>query len=697
MKLVIRTGLFCFILIFFLMMPLTAEGEEESVMILAYADDESAVEITDADNLPVDTYIGMELTEGASIFTKNTNAELQLKPNGSIIKMDSSTSLTIEGFQKDINSANDFTLKRGKLRVVATRTPQNGENYNVFTQSSICGVRGTDFLIDGKGRLVVSDGIVEFIKKSTGEAVRVSSGMTADVFAEIFQPTTLTTQELSEEFQEFRFKNLNPDEVSRLSLSKDASGVPEEEPEPEATRAASVAPAAVGPEKTKRSEKPQNGNPLGELLGMEIGSFTADGQFYSKLLLQPTFSIGKLKLALYLPIIYQDDIFDPGNWYKPAGNNEWSFGSDQDDGWDIAADAVRDLFMKIRYLKWGKQGDPFYFKLGNLNDMTLGHGILMLNYANDVDFPAVRKVGLNLGINTPKITLELVGDDLANPQIFGTRLAFRPFDGFPLGFGFSGVTDINPAKDIEEDLKLIYINPAFDLDFPIFKNDLLSFVLFGDIAAMLPVVDCEVKTEYIYDDESKRFQNYGFATGLFGSIFLVNYRLEYRQSTGQFKPSFYNSTYDRNKVKYVAETMGFLFDSSIGETTRGIYGSLGVDIAEVFKITGGYLWPWTNDGFNPENDYLHLKMTLKPDPLPLGLSFTYDRSGLAKAIEDGFEFIDASTVLKGEIVYSPSPFLDIALLVSSAIERNSNGFLVGDENGQFKAYYTFTIDTRVHF
>ena len=60
-------------------------------------------------------------------------------------------------------------------------------------------------------------------------------------------------------------------------------------------------------------------------------------------------------------------------WYHPSGNDEWSFGTDQN-GWvDVSLDVVSDLFLKIRYLQWGDNGDDFYLKFGNLSNMTIGH------------------------------------------------------------------------------------------------------------------------------------------------------------------------------------------------------------------------------------------------------------------------------------------------------------------------------------
>ena len=71
----------------------------------------------------------------------------------------------------------------------------------------------------------------------------------------------------------------------------------------------------------------------------------------------------------------------------------------------------KDLALKVKYLEYGNQQfDPFFIKVGNLASFTLGHGMLMNDYANDSEFPAVRKVGLDLGMN------------VANKESFGFEL-----------------------------------------------------------------------------------------------------------------------------------------------------------------------------------------------------------------------------------------------------------------------------------
>ena len=259
-----------------------------------------------------------------------------------------------------------------------------------------------------------------------------------------------------------------------------------------------------------------------KILGVEIGAITIDGETWSKIVAQPNFKIGPVKAGLYLPLIYNGNMFDPDDWYHPNGNDEWSFGFDQTGVVDVVVDVVSDTFLKIKYFEWNEQRDPFFFKIGNLNDITVGHGLIMRDFANDADFPAIRRTGLNFGLDFGKIGFEYMVNDVGNlltlPVIFsdpafvpdvltGGRLYFQPFDdrrrgsdelSRPSRTSHSGCRCSwisGPAVDFYSDVaalhpedagKPIFLNPGVDLDVPIFETDFFSIVGFADAALMLP-------------------------------------------------------------------------------------------------------------------------------------------------------------------------------------------------------------------
>ncbi|HKJ86001.1 MAG TPA: hypothetical protein VKA06_07990, partial [Spirochaetia bacterium] len=432
------------------------------------------------------------------------------------------------------------------------------------------------------------------------------------------------------------------------------------------------------------------------------------------------------------------NLFDSDDWYKPEGNNEWSFGSDQD--WSgeplvALADLAGDLALKIKFVEWGDMRDPFFFKIGNLNTLQLGHGLLMRNYANDTDFPAIRRVGLNVGYDFGRFGFEALTNDLAAPEIFGTRLYARPFGGFPLAIGVSGVSDIAPASDLpefdaddnavfatERAVDPIFVNVALDLDLPVIERDALSLIVFGDVGGLLPylrnsagTLESGFQTQALTQEtaDGTELRNYGIAAGIFGNAAILDYRLEFQNYHGIFEPAFYDANYDRTRGEKVRDTVAYLqnpdSDAFVNETL-GVYGEAGFTIADLVRLDAGYRWPWTRDPDTNaivmgDNDYLMAGLSVKEGLLPLDITagFSYERTYFVPTLlnESGFEgarLFDENTVLKGEIVYPVAPIMDIVASVTTTVVRDSEGNIVYENrNGQLRPQYgpVVSIETRI--
>ncbi len=534
---------------------------------------------------------GDPLAPGSIIRTgATTTAELRLKPNGTLIKIAKSTTFRVEGLATPQDNRNGFTLVAGKIRAVAAK----GSNYDVYTASTVAGVRGTDFSMayeEGKkALLLVAKGAVDFGRRGPAgemlDAFRVNAGQFADFFGS-FSPAAFTEELLSQEYGDVDIDpSRMPDSLALPPPADTDEGTDTGEGTDtagdgaagtgDAAAASDAAPA--GSESSAATEKEPPIAPgiaadspivawLREALGMELGSITINDQTYAKAVIQPTIKLGKLKAALYLPIIYQKNLFDPNDWYKPRGNDEWSFGTDigwADDPLGALVDAASDLALKFRYIEYGKPlDDPFFIKAGNLNSFTVGHGLVMRNYANDTEFPSVRRLGLNLGLDLGDWGFEALANDLAQPEIFGGRLFVRPIPDFKLAVGLSAVADLAPASifaDAEGGAALygdpVFVASAVDLDLPVIaSNPILGIRMFADAAAMLPVVRSTpssgayagmasgARFDMLYSDG--KLKNWGAAAGFMGNVLFIDWRLEYRYFTGAFKPAFFDSGYEQ--------------------------------------------------------------------------------------------------------------------------------------------------------
>lgn len=753
---------------------LTAQEAAPSA-ILAYYEDSTQIEVLDTAREPVEVYFGMELHPGDTVRTNSTIAELQLEPNGSIIKLSDNTVFTVDELQKNEKTSNKFSIAAGKMRAIAA-SAGIGNRYQVSTPSAVCGVRGTDFgiiaLPGEEERAFVAQGVVDFLQNATDTSVTLTRGTTANALAETFEVVQLSREQMQELMQGLQFQELNPAEVPGHEADTDGTEEETEEPSEDPTEEDEAAEADDGDEEAAAEEadtdeaEPEEeadtqipgaatggtaatattgeateppgpaiqgdadgqsalARALGEIFGFEIGTITMEGKTFSKAVIKPQLSFGKLKLGLYLPIMYNDDLFDHDQWYRPEGNNEWSFGSDYD--WenepaDAAQDLLTDLALKIQYLQWAEQRDPFYLKLGNLHNMTIGHGTIMENFANDLDFPAARKVGLNLGVDRRKSGFEVVVNDIAQPEIFGGRIYMRPIGRFAMGL--TSIVDIDPLSSADQSNDSIvaldsmrFFTVGADMELPIFENDFISIIPFADAAAILPQKNGEMEWDVVYSSDGDDFmdsvRNYGLTSGIFGNVLNVDYELEWRYYNGIFRPTFFGSTYERIRGTVVKDMSTYLDyldgegeeTSDYSDSVMGIYGSVHTLLFDLVDVKAGYMWPWHSldelEDKSNYNDEFSLSVYLMPkaaDFIKVYGGIEYSRTNFIPAFtEDELSLFDAYTSVKGEIVYPIAPTLDIAAIVSTSVKHDEEGNIVYEENGDPEIIPNITIETRIHF
>ncbi len=757
-----------------------AESDAAEVR-LVYFDDPYEITVTGPDGSvlePVDW--DMVIPVGSSIKTAASTAELELIPNGSIVKLSSNTQFIVEGLQTAPTEANSFTLVRGKLRTVAASYADRRNNYSILTPSAVCGVRGTDFGLEAipevTNSVAVIGGSVEFINLNTGETIEVNAGELADVFAANFEATPLSDEAFRNFFSDLGFIAADPvqvpgiaadpvsdsalaaaaeekaeaaeetaEETTEKELTGDEAEEPEAEPEPEIeTEERSLGDVDV-PSLPETAQAAPEGRGVGDdalqpvynflskYLGMELGAAALDGKTYAKVVFLPKLEIGKFRMALYLPIIYNTDLMDPADWYRPQGNNEWSFGTDQNGTWPIISDLLTDLALKIKYLEYGDYSDPFFIKIGNVESVTLGHGLLMNSFPFNTGFPAIRRIGVNTGLDMGVGGFEAVVNDLSRPQIMGGRIFYRPFpEGFAFAIGLSSIVDLYPAASIPPDAAgtlVTYGNPLFmtlglDLDFPVVDRENFKLTLFSDLGALAPYyresyggyITPGFAFNTIFTGTAPGFEgisNYGIAAGVISKISIVDWRVEYRMFRGIFEPGYFSSTYERIRGAYVREVADFLSNPSASAyltTTLGIYGELGVTIGKAAYIEGGYFWPWEISSGSlafGENDFFHFRFVLNEGVIPVvGIhgSLTFDRTKFIPTLLQsgggaGLSLFDAYTTITAELIYPVAPVLDIAFTYSTGTSYASDGTVVADSNNpELPAVRpSITIETRLHF
>ena len=350
-----------------------------------------------------------------------------------------------------IETANTRTINIDFGKVLADVKKDKRKDFRIETPVSVASVKGTQFWTVsnkmGFDKFYGLEGEVEVFNTISGQFQSLGPGqMTLSTATGQLVTSPASPEEVPDDPDD---EGEEPEEEEQEEEAEEEEEAPEEEPEPEVEEEVieEEVPEEEIPEEEIPEEVPEEEIPEVEEeevpepeeegpfnLGAGLGSVTIDGVIYNQLALRPEIKFGKLGVGLDL-VMYID----------PQGNirkDEW--------------DEPTDFFDKILYVSWGAKGDPFFVRYGTLENMTLGYGGLIYGYSNTMEFPEVRRIGLNGGMKFDQFGTELF---VANFKDFGRggglvggRFTYNPFSKLVLGANV--VMDINQysgLKDFDED------------------------------------------------------------------------------------------------------------------------------------------------------------------------------------------------------------------------------------------------------
>ena len=328
------------------------------------------------------------------------------------------------------------------------------KTFRVETPVSVASVKGTEFAVvsnpSGVDQIFCATGQLDVQNLISGQTVAVSAGEKAisnamgSVMELPFTPDDypadpegvrpeMPTKSQPKPKSKPQAPKPQPKQQEQTQEQQQADPEPEPEPEQQEKQADSND-SSSQPEPSK---KPAPKKPFG--MGLGVGSVTIDGVLYNQIALRPEINFGKLGIGLDL-VFYMDN---EGN----VKQDEWDFGNDPSK-----------LLDKILYLRWGDVSDPFWIKFGSLDNVTLGYGGILSGYSNMMEFPSVRRMGLNTGVNVAGFGGELFMSNMKDfsrgGTLLGLRGTYRVSKSFPLTIGMNFITDMNQfsgLKDIDED------------------------------------------------------------------------------------------------------------------------------------------------------------------------------------------------------------------------------------------------------
>lgn len=278
---------------------------------------------------------------------------------------------------------------------------------------------------------------------------------------------------------------------------------------------------------------------------------------------QPDLSFGKIGVGFdftmrfkLMPTANQAIEVFPGDWVPDYESSGKSF---------------FDLYLpKIMYVRYGLRGDPLYVKLGSIEDLTLGSGFIMGEYANTRFLPSQRVFGLDVGLDGilfdfPYVGMEVLTGNLAKFDVTGGRIFARPLVSTDLPIlenlqiGTSLAFDTGVAGLASTDT----FDPVFiygaDIFLPIFTSKAFPMAAF---------------TELAFEPNKSA----GFMIGVGGRLLsVITYTTQLRFLGNGFIPTYFDANYDlfrAQKATYMA--------TAIDPTKEGYAGWLAKAGASIF-------------------------------------------------------------------------------------------------------------------
>jgi len=206
-----------------------------------------------------------------------------------------------------------------------------------------------------------------------------------------------------------------------------------------------------------------------------MGSATINGEIYNQISIRPEIPIGKMGIGLDIYLYFNSDGIYKGNWDFQDGKASY-----------------QTIIDKIYYIRWGQPGESLYFRIGGLNQVSLGYGILVKNYSNTMRYPEIRKIGLDYRMQiSSKIGVHIIHSDFKNlvPGVLGGRVGYNMSPRFELGLSvvgdanqYAGLSD-RDRDNVPDALDDFPDNPSWMIDTDgdgLADHDSLEFDVDGD-------------------------------------------------------------------------------------------------------------------------------------------------------------------------------------------------------------------------
>ena len=324
------------------------------------------------------------------------------------------------------------------------------KTYRVETPVSVASVKGTEFssfhdAVSGVDKFVGKSGNFEVFNTISGATVNVGPGQKAvsNALGQLIpapaepgdfpeDPDGESSPEQNEPEQQQNNEQQPQQRQQQRPQQRQQQQRPQQRQQQQLPQQREQQPQRSEVSENQPFEKAQSAPKKPFNMGLAVGSATINDTIYNQVALRPELSFGKLGIGLDL-VMYIDN---EGNVRK----DEW--------------DEPSDFIDKLLYIRWAQKSDPFWLVWGSLDNVTLGYGGLLSGYSNMMEFPSVRKVGINTGFGFgnfgTEIFLSNMKDFSRGGTLMGLRGTYKISESLPVTIGMNFVQDMNQFSGLKD-------------------------------------------------------------------------------------------------------------------------------------------------------------------------------------------------------------------------------------------------------
>jgi len=337
--------------------------------------------------------------------------------------------------------------------------------------------------------------------------------------------------------------------------------------------------------------------------------------------------------------------FERGLW---SGGLRFRFRWNQRGLRDEDYDENADYLAILRFVQYSDKDEPgFYVRLGDIDRDQIGYGQFINQYRNtlSLDNP---QTGMVLDRIEDRYKVESLFSSFATPSVFGARVGFKPFLEDSSATRQSVAFGITIAGDVSDEARLEnpYRNglPFFDGQAPIGADTLRlgSAVLESPLTMLGFDVSAPVFLGGI--DELTAYAElgniFGFGSGLGLGVEGVDRRgnwrikgwLEQRLLGREYVPSYFNSIYERDRLRSTTVTLADGTEVDAINTKRnrlyrrdevefGSYLGMEVRYTRHYRVRWSLEHSWTRD----QSGWFEFDIRISDPDLPFQLRYVFDQ------------------------------------------------------------------------